>query len=57
MRRDENGLISRDSGGSLVIEEVFFLKIFFFSKHMTNSQMLRKLEFNGGPIFKVVLEY
>ena len=57
MRQDENGLIKRDSEGSLVIEEVFFLKIFFVSKHVTNSHMLWKLECNGGPIFKMVLEY
>ena len=57
MRRDENGLIARDSEGSLVIEEVLFLKIVFVSKHVTNSHMLWKLECNGGPIFKMVLEY
>ena len=57
MRRDENGLIARDSEGSLVIEEVFYLNIFFVSKHVTNSHMLWKLECNGGPIFKMVLEY
>ena len=60
MRRDENGLIARDSEGSLVIEEVFFLKIFFVSKDMTNSRMFWKLEWrsdfqNGPRVFKRVL--
>ena len=29
---------------------------FVFAVHMSHSQMLGKVEYGGGPIFKVVLE-